>query len=257
MVIKLYPDLIRRVVTCLLITWALLLLPQSSWSVAQADPSPISTPQASQPAPLSQSVPSAESRDKKGEVTVSVQALEDVMKVLTSSVPARLEANVQSLTAAEAEKYGLPANQGVIIIWLDPKGPLGRAGLRISDIILQIDNQPIESLERFVTLVNSLGPLQTTTFSVLDHRTGRIRTVKMVVGVSHRAQQPSGGFFSRNYEAAVAGIKQVARTVEQQVTYATERGVEAVGAAYYGLRNLVGKTDKEPVNSAKKRARLQ
>ena len=100
---------------------------------------------------VNESVPISESRgDKKGAVTVSVQSLEDVMKVLTSSVPNRLEANVQPVTAAEAEKYGIRLNQGVIIIWLDPKGPLGRAGLATSDIILQIDNQPIEGLENFI-----------------------------------------------------------------------------------------------------------
>ena len=144
---------------------------------------------------------------------MSVQSLEDVMKVLTSSVPNRLEANVQPVTAAQAEKYGFRFNQGVIIIWLDPKGPLGRAGLATSDIILQIDNQPIEGLENFIRLVDSLGTLQAATFSVLDHRTGRIRNVRIVVGVEHPVQEAHGSFLTRHVEAAVAGIQKTAQSV--------------------------------------------
>jgi membrane-associated protease RseP (regulator of RpoE activity) len=242
----------RRVLACLLFIWALLVVPQVGWSVTEANQESTATIQDSQP-PMSQPAPVTESRDdKKGGMMVSVQSLEDVMKVLTSSVPNRLEANVQPVTTAEAEKHGFRFNQGVVIIWLDPKGPLGRAGLATSDIILQVDNQPIEGLESFIRMVDALGTLQAATFSVLDHRTGRVRNVSIVLGVEHRVQEAEGGFLTRHVGAAVAEIQKTAQFLQQQVGYAADKGKEAVTTAIRGLQKWVGMTEKGPVASVKK-----
>jgi hypothetical protein len=242
----------RRVLACLFFAWALLPLPQVSWSADEANLDLATTVQVSQP-PASQPVPGTESRDdRKGDLTVSVQSLEDVMKVLTSSVPSRLEANVQPVTTAEAEKHGLRSNQGVVIIWLDPKGPLGRAGLATSDIILQIDNQPIEGLENFIGLVDSLGASQPATFSILDHRTGRMRNVRIAVGVYHRVQEARGNFLTRNVETAITGIKKTYQSVEQHVGYAADKGMEAISTVISGLKRWAGITEKGPVASVKK-----
>jgi hypothetical protein len=244
----------RRVLVCLLFVWALLVAPQVGWSVGDADQEPATTIQDSQP-PMARPAPVTELRedknDKKSTMTVNVQSLDDVMKVLTSSVPNRLEANVQPVTTAEAEKYGFHLNQGVTIIWLDPKGPLGRAGLAISDIILQVDGQPIEGLENFIRTVDALGTLQAARFSVLDHRTGRIRNVSIVLGVERRVQEAQGGFLTRQVDAAVAGIKWTAHAVEQQAGYAAEKGKAAFTTVVRGLKSWVG-LEQVPVASAKK-----
>ncbi len=241
----------RRLPACLVFVWALLVAPQIGWSVEEANQEPTTTIQDSQPV-TSRPAPVSEWRDdKKSTMTVNVQSLEDVMKVFTSSVPNRLEANVQPVTTAEAEKYGFHLNQGVTIIWLDPKGPLGRAGLAISDIILQIDGQPIEGLENFVRKVDALGALQAARFSVLDHRTGRIRNVSIVLGVERRVQEAQGSFLTRQLDAAMAGIKKTAQSVEQQVSYAAEKGKEAFTTVFRGLKSWVG-LEKGPVASVKK-----
>jgi hypothetical protein len=244
----------RQVLVYLLVIWALPVAPQIGWSAAEGNPEFTTTIrdlplQASQPAPVTGS-----RDDKKGAMTVSVQSLEDVMKVLTSSVPNRLDANVQPTTAAEAEKYGFHVNQGVVIIWLDPKGPLGRAGLATSDIILQIDNQPIEGLENFIKTVDGLGPLQSATLSVLDHRTGRIRNVRIVLGVQHRVREAQAGFFTRQLDAAISGIKKTAQSMEQQVGYVAEKGKEAYTTVVRGLMRWVGIAEKGPVASVNKGA---
>ncbi len=79
--------------------------------------------------------------------------------------------------ATEAEKYGLHSNQGVVIATLEPKGPLGEAGFEVGDIILGIDNQPVEGMEGFVSLASSLKPRQKITLLALDHRTGNTGTI--------------------------------------------------------------------------------
>jgi hypothetical protein len=245
----------HRVLACLLFVWALLVVPQIGWSVAEANQEPAtviqeSRPSASQPASVSEF--REEKNGKKSTMTVNVQSLEDVMKVLTSSVPNRLEANVQPVTPAEAEKYGFHSNHGVVIIWLDPKGPLGRAGLATSDVILQIDNQPIEGLESFIRSVDTLKTLQAATFSVLDHRTGRVRNVRIFLGVEHRAQEAQGGFFTRQMDAAMTGLKKTAESVGQTVGYAAEKGKEAFTTALREVKRWVGMTEEGPVTSARK-----
>ncbi len=185
-------------------------------------------------------------------MTVSVHSLEDVMKVLASSVPERLEANVQPPTAAQAEKHGLRPNQGVVIIWLDPKGPLGRSGLSTNDIILNVESQPVDGVASFVSMVNALGTSRPAKFSVLDHRTGRIRDIWVLVGVEHRAQEPNGNFVSRNVGAAVAGIQKTAASVHQQIGYALEAGKEAISGIVKSVKKWVAVPDRQPLASIKK-----
>ncbi len=233
---------------------ALFAQPQTSWSVAEANQDPVVVIRDSQTATGRQAAVSGlrdGKDDKKSTMTVNVQSLEDVMKVMTSSIPNRLEANVQPVTTAEAEKYHLRSNQGVIIIWLDPKGPLGRAGLSTSDIIVQIDNQPVEGVEDFVRMVDALGTLQASTFSVLDRRTGQLRNVKIVLGVQNRAHEAQAGFLTRQLDAAIAGVKWTARSVEQNVSYAVDKGKGALSTAVRELKRWVG-LEEAPVASARK-----
>jgi len=240
----------RQALRRVLVVLAILVLPQVGGSPAKASVDLTNTKDGVRQ-PMSQSAPSTELRDSTtGEPMVKVQSLEDVKKVLASSLPKRLEAGVRRTTAAEAEKYGLPHNHGVVIGWLDPKGPLGRAGLNIGDIIVQVENQPVAGLEDFVGLVDSLGGRQTATFYVLDKRTGNLRNVMIVVGESQRFQEPRGGFFSRNMEAAVAGIKKAAQSVKQHVGHVAEMGKEAYTTVIQGLKKWVGEAE-EPIVSVK------
>ena len=82
---------------------------------------------------------------------------------------------------SEAPKYGVQSNQGVVITTVEPKGPLGKAGFEEGDIILAIDNQPVEDMEGFVSLASSLKANQKITLLALDHRTGNTGTIRVEV----------------------------------------------------------------------------
>jgi S1-C subfamily serine protease len=84
-------------------------------------------------------------------------------------------------TTQELEKYGLNENQGVAIGWLDPKGPLHGAGFEVGDLILGINNQPVEGVESFVHLVNVLKPNTKASLFALDHKSGNAGTVLVTV----------------------------------------------------------------------------
>jgi serine protease Do len=109
---------------------------------------------------------------KKEEVMVKIANIDEASKFLAANVKERLGAEVRPLTPQESEKYGLKADAGVVIRWLEFKGPLQKAGFEINDIILGINDQPVTGLDIFVQLVSSLKPHQKIGVVALDHRTG-------------------------------------------------------------------------------------
>jgi serine protease Do len=118
---------------------------------------------------------------KKEELTVKVGNLESAATILAASAKDRLGAEVRALTTQELEKYGLNANQGVAVNWLDPKGPLYGAGFEVGDLILGINNQPVEGVESFVRLVTALKPNEKASILALDHKSGNTGTVLVMV----------------------------------------------------------------------------
>ena len=115
------------------------------------------------------------------ELTARIGKLEDSTKFLGASVKNRLGAEVRDLTAKEAEKYGLDEPKGVMIARIDPKGALAKAGLEVSDVILTIEDEPIDGVDTFVQLVNAVPAGQKITLTVLDHRTGEIGALQVPV----------------------------------------------------------------------------
>jgi serine protease Do len=118
---------------------------------------------------------------KKEELLVKVGNLEESTKILAGYVKERLGGEVQTISPQEAEKYGLEANQGVKISQLEATGPLRKAGFEVGDMILEINNQPIQGMEAFIQLVSVLKPNQSITLLALDHRSGNMGNVQVVV----------------------------------------------------------------------------
>jgi serine protease Do len=118
---------------------------------------------------------------KREELGLKVGSLESSAILLAAGVKERLGVEVRDVSAAEAKKYSLDSKQGVFIIRVDPKGPLGEAGFEVGDIIMGIENQPIENLESFVNLASALQPKQKITLLAIDHRTGNIGDAQIVV----------------------------------------------------------------------------
>jgi len=117
---------------------------------------------------------------KKEELNVKIGNLEASTKILAAAVKDRLGVEVRSPNPTEVAKYGITPNQGVVITWEDSKGPLKEAGFEVEDMILAINNQPIESMESFVDLVSLLRPKQKISILALDHRTGNTGIIQVV-----------------------------------------------------------------------------
>jgi hypothetical protein len=107
--------------------------------------------------------------------------LKSATKILIATLKDRLGVEVRTVTPKEAEKYNLDTGQGMTIIWLEPGGTLGESGFELNDIILEVNGEPLDSLNRFVELVDSLKSNAHITLLVLDHRTGQTGYVQVVV----------------------------------------------------------------------------
>lgn len=101
--------------------------------------------------------------------------------MLTASIKDRIGAEIRSLTQKETEKYGLEPNQGVVITGLDNKGPLKKAGFEVGDMILAVNKQPIEGVDGFIQLVGALKPNERVSLLALDHRSGEVGTIVIMV----------------------------------------------------------------------------
>lgn len=118
---------------------------------------------------------------QKQELTASVKNLEEATKTLLAAVQKRLGVTVRPVSPAEAEKYGLEAQQGVIITRVDSNSALGKAGLEVQDVLLAINAQPIATIEDLVDVVSALKPQQRITISALDHRSGNTGDIQVTL----------------------------------------------------------------------------
>ncbi len=116
---------------------------------------------------------------KKQELTAKIDSLESSARILAANLRERLGAEVRAVMPVEIEKFKLRKNQGVAIEWLAEKGPLREAGFEVGDLILAVDNQPVEGLEGFVSRMSSLKADQSITLTALDHRTGNMASVQV------------------------------------------------------------------------------
>ncbi len=123
-----------------------------------------------------------EREGKPIDLAVTIGNLDDAVRRIAASLEDRLGAVVRPLKADERRNFGLEIGQGVAIESVDADGPLGKAGFEKDDVILDVNNLPVEGVEGFVALVKALPPHQQTLFKALDHRTGQSGFVQVTIG---------------------------------------------------------------------------
>ena len=121
-------------------------------------------------------------RDKrKMDLKVKVGNLEELTQKLAAELKDRLGAVVEPVTADQAARYGLSSPEGVAIQWVDPKGPLGKVGFEVGDLILAVEKRPISGVDDFTGLIGTLPRHQKVVFLALDHRSGKTSYVQVEV----------------------------------------------------------------------------
>lgn len=114
----------------------------------------------------------------KKEFTVEIGSMDSATQIMAASLKDLIGAEVRKVETKDIQQYKLDSEQGVVIVGIDPNGPLGRAGFEKNDIILEINGQTVDDLERFVDLISSLDRNRIIMLA-LDHRTGRTGYVQV------------------------------------------------------------------------------
>jgi len=117
-------------------------------------------------------------KGKRMDFSVTIGNLDMTTRSVSESVRDRFGAEVRQVNDKEAQKYGLEPDQGLIIINLDPDGPLGKVGFEIGDIILEVNGR---SVQGFTDLLDSSKPHDQIVLLALDHRTGQTGYVQVTV----------------------------------------------------------------------------
>jgi serine protease Do len=91
---------------------------------------------------------------------------------------------VRELAAQRAEALGVPGGRGVEVSVVVTGTPADRAGLKMGDVVLQFNGQPVEGVEPFMRMVRNASPGRPA--RLLVWRDGASKTVSVVLG----ARQP-------------------------------------------------------------------
>ena len=70
----------------------------------------------------------------------------------------KLGIRVAPLTPDLAHELGTQGDQGVVVVQVTPDGPADKAGIQRSDLILQVGNQQVNSVEQLVSAVGKMKP---------------------------------------------------------------------------------------------------
>jgi serine protease Do len=114
---------------------------------------------------------------KEKNIELVVGDMDESLKYLSSIVKDRLGVEVRPIKTQEGDNYGI--DSGVVVKWLEPKGPMAEVGFEVGDVILEMDGQAIHSPEDFAGMVSVLQPDQDSVLLALDHRSGQSTYVQV------------------------------------------------------------------------------
>jgi serine protease Do len=70
----------------------------------------------------------------------------------------KLGVRVAPLTPDIARELGVEGDQGVVVLGVTPDGPADKAGIQRNDVILQVGQQPVSSVEQVVSIIGKAKP---------------------------------------------------------------------------------------------------
>jgi len=70
----------------------------------------------------------------------------------------QLGVSIQGVSQELAQSFGLAKPRGALVVRVEPRGPAARAGLQAGDIILQVNEHPVESSTDLPMLIGGLRP---------------------------------------------------------------------------------------------------
>jgi serine protease Do len=103
-----------------------------------------------------------------------------------------LGVRIQDITEDFAAALGIPKNRGSFIQSIEPGGPADKAGLKVGDVVMSVNGQPVTQDQSLSYLVNNLQPGTRVPLTVL--REGKTMTVTATI-----ARRPSDDQLAQQY----------------------------------------------------------
>ncbi len=126
----------------------------------------------------------------------------------------RLGVVVQPLTADLAQAFGLDSRKGAVIVEVEPESPADEAGLMPGDVVLSVDDEPIDSS---ANMRNYIGLLRVGSKVKLDIlRDGREKTLTAVI-VARKLVATEGGRIDRRLGGAKLVVQEETETARAGV----------------------------------------
>ena len=118
---------------------------------------------------------------KMQDITVRPASDQEHQKVLQTAVTERFGIVVRALTQKEMKRFDLGPEIGVAISKVLKKGPFGKSGFEVGDIIVKIGDQDVKGPEEFEALLSIAPSHQKILVAAMDHKTGKAGFVRVSV----------------------------------------------------------------------------
>ena len=94
----------------------------------------------------------------------------------------------QDLTPELADAFKLPRKEGAIIAGVVRGGPADKAGIRVGDILVKVEDTPVSNTATMLNLIAQLAPGAPARFGIV--RDGKELDIRITVGKRPRADKP-------------------------------------------------------------------
>ncbi len=172
---------------------------------------------------------------------------------------AYLGVNIQEVTPAIAKALGLNGPEGALISAVSPDSPAERAGLKVGDVILDINGARVSERNQLRMQVSLMNPDQNVRLKVFRNGQNVDLTVRLSEMPGEKVAKADTG--NQDHDAALQGVSVEdldARTARQLGLPASTQGVvvtdvdPASQAASAGLKegDVIQQVNRQPVTSA-------
>ncbi|MBF7731634.1 DegQ family serine endoprotease [Pseudomonas sp. N040] len=164
---------------------------------------------------------------------------------------------IQEINKGLAESFGLDKPAGALIAQVQEDGPAARGGVRVGDVILQVNGQPVDLASDLPHLVGVLKPGDTANLRIL--REGKRQTLALKVGsMPADGEEPLAAATPEvDQDINRLGVAVVELSAEQKKALDIQAGVMVRAvvegpAAMIGLRpgDVITHLNNQPISSA-------
>lgn len=89
---------------------------------------------------------------------------------------------VRAVNRDHMDEYGLDSERGVVVVWIDPRGPLGWAPFEVGDVPLQIDRQTVDGCQSLAGILSGMPRRQRATVTGAEYNSNQ--TAYVQVGIN-------------------------------------------------------------------------